>query len=34
MSELRERMSNAMCLQGLAARTREAYLGTGRVGEV
>jgi len=27
MSELRERMSNAMCLRGLAARTQEAYIG-------
>ena len=27
MSELRERMSNAMCLRGMAARTQEAYLG-------
>jgi len=25
MSELRERMSNAMCLRGMAARTQEAY---------
>ncbi|MBL8395965.1 MAG: site-specific integrase [Candidatus Accumulibacter sp.] len=27
MSELRERMSNAMCLRGMAARTQETYLG-------
>ncbi len=27
MSELRERMSNAMCLRGMAARTQEAYIG-------
>jgi hypothetical protein len=26
MSELRERMSNAMCLRGMAARTQEAYI--------
>ncbi|WP_300453045.1 hypothetical protein [Accumulibacter sp.] len=27
MIELRERMSNAMCLRGMAARTQEAYIG-------
>ncbi|WP_300452102.1 hypothetical protein [Accumulibacter sp.] len=27
MSELRERMSNAMCLRGMAGRTQEAYIG-------
>ena len=27
MSELRERMSNAMCLRGMAARIQEAYIG-------
>ncbi|MEF8770528.1 tyrosine-type recombinase/integrase [Candidatus Accumulibacter contiguus] len=27
MSELRERMSNTMCLRGMAARTQEAYIG-------
>ncbi len=26
MSEPRERMSNAMCLRGMAARTQEAYI--------
>ncbi|HCN68879.1 MAG TPA: integrase, partial [Candidatus Accumulibacter sp.] len=27
MSELRERISNAMCLRGMAARAQEAYIG-------
>ena len=26
MSELRERMRNAMCLRGMAARTQESYI--------